>query len=198
MAFHKHRAEGETNNTFAYVDAGTMRVDAFRAARELLWALDVAWTPTSPARRCVVNFLRQFGGPIHIMMRRYRFVEDGLVVGKAETEEVVSQTRRHFKLWNRVDANRRFEFEDGRARYEDAIAREGGLMFPGLAELLEGSDRQCGSCRYRLSYGAEVTGRFGGVELCEACREVWCEYVRSLPLRASRVFPVLAGLLKRQ
>lgn len=78
VAFYKHRAEGETNS--AYVDPG-LREEAFRKFREVLWALEVAWGK-DPARRCVVNFLRPFGGPIHMMMRRYWFVEDGLVMGE--------------------------------------------------------------------------------------------------------------------
>jgi len=39
-----------------------------------------------------------------MMMRRYRFVEDGLMIGRPETDHVIAQTRQHVKLWNRVDA----------------------------------------------------------------------------------------------
>ncbi|TLS25786.1 hypothetical protein PpBr36_06879 [Pyricularia pennisetigena] len=102
VAFYKHRSEGETNNTFAYVPAD-MRIQAFRVAREMLWALDVAYA-RKPGGAVLMNFIRFFGGPIHMMMRRYRFVEEDLTIGKPETAAVVAQTRRNFKLWNRVDA----------------------------------------------------------------------------------------------
>jgi hypothetical protein len=189
VAFYKHRAEGETNSTFAYVDH-ELRHEAYRRCRELLWDLDVAWAQ-SPAHRCVLNFLRPFGGPIHMMMRRYRFVEDGLVIGKSETEDVIEQTRRHYKLWNRVDTTQRYNAQS--ARYADAIAQSERLMFSGLADMLQSSDKQCNHCRYRLSYGAEVSGRFGGVELCDSCRRDWGHYLESLTQRAAEVFPVLSA-----
>ncbi|KAL8351287.1 hypothetical protein RB598_006188 [Gaeumannomyces tritici] len=102
VAFYKHRSEGETNNTFAYVPEES-RVRAYSVARELLWALDVAYAG-KPEGVPLMNFVRFFGGPIHMMMRRYRFVEEGLTIGRAETDVVVAETRRNVKLWNRVDA----------------------------------------------------------------------------------------------
>lgn len=42
VAFYKHRSEGETNSTFAYMPPD-LRVQAFRQCREVLWALDAAW-----------------------------------------------------------------------------------------------------------------------------------------------------------
>ena len=185
IAFYKHRAEAETNNTFAYV-SDDLRVEAFRRGREVLWALDVAWA-RSPAHRCVVNFLRLFGGPICMMMRRYRFVEDGLVIGKAETQEVVKEARRNVKLWNRLDLGGESAREE--KRYGDAMAQKGRVMFDGLAEMLEGDGERCCRCKYRESYGAEGLKRFGGVELCEECRGQWGRYVESLPERAVEVFP---------
>lgn len=192
VAFYKHRAEGETNDTFAYAPP-SLRPDAFRRAREVLWALDAAWVAGGRTRLLpVVNFLRPFGGPIQMMMRRYRFVEEGLAVGRPETEEVVAQTRRNFKLWNRVDL--RGEVRDDGASYRDAIKQERRVLFEGLAELLELQEKdreRCGDCRYRTSYGAEAIGQFGGVELCEGCRKAWAEYIRSLPRRAADAFPEL-------
>jgi hypothetical protein len=192
VAFYKHRAEGETNDTFAYVDPG-LREEAFRRAREVLWALDAAWAGDR-ARLPVLNFLRPFGGPIHIMMRRYRFVEEGLRIGMPETEEVVAQTRRNFKLWNRVDVKGPEVVGHNDASYRDAVAQEGRLLFDGLAELLRLQDvdrERCGQCRYKASYGAETIGQFGGVELCRRCRQGWGEYIQSLPRRAAEVFPEL-------
>ncbi|KAL1796601.1 hypothetical protein ACET3X_005141 [Alternaria dauci] len=96
VAFYKHRSEGETNSTFAYVPP-SIRVEAFHQCRELLWALDVAWAGR-PEHLVVTNFLRFFGGPIHTMMRRYRFVEDGMMIGLPKTTAVVKQARQKIKL----------------------------------------------------------------------------------------------------
>jgi len=187
VAYYKHRAEGETNSTFAYVGR-ELRNESYRRCREVLWALDAAWAH-SPEHRPVVNFLRYFGGPIHMMMRRYRFTEEDLTIGLPEDEDVVTQTRRNVKLWNRVDVTGRSVHD---VRYATVVARSEELMFPGLAEALEESVvGHCEDCRHRLSYGAEGLGRFGGVELCDRCREEWQAYLRSFPTRAAAVFPVL-------
>jgi hypothetical protein len=192
VAFYKHRAEAETNSTFAYVGGGDFRTESFRRCREVLWALDVAWAKDPPLR-CILNFLRPFGGPIHLTMRRYRFVEDGLAVGKAETDNVVARTREHFKLWHRVDANGTYA-EDG-TRYKGIIARQSHLLFEGMAVILEqNGDGSCRGCRYRLSYGARQLERFGGVEICENCKSEWKRYMESLPQRATEIFPVLRPL----
>ncbi|OIW27381.1 hypothetical protein CONLIGDRAFT_633738 [Coniochaeta ligniaria NRRL 30616] len=192
VAFYKHRAEGETNDTFAYVPS-SLRQEAYRRAREVLWALDVAWADY-PGHLPIVNFIRSFGGPIHMMMGRYRFVEDGLTIGKPETEDVISQTRRKFKLWNRVDSGR--ECGPDEARYCEVIRQSGRLLFDGLADLLQRQEpgrERCDRCRYRMSYGAERSGEFGGVELCDECREGWRFYIESLPQRAAAAFPELHG-----
>ena len=190
VAFFKHRSEGETNSTFAYVPS-ELRVKAFHQCREILWALDVAWA-RRPELQGVINFTRFFGGPIHMMMRRYRFVEENLTIGKPETDHVIDQTRRNFKLWNRVVTNSKSAQDI--QRYTDLKARSEELMFPGLAEFLEASeDGACVHCQYRESYGAEARHRFGGVELCEKCKESWRCYVDSFPTRAAKVFPEIVG-----
>lgn len=102
VAFYKHRSEGETHSTFAYVPAAR-RADAYRVAREVLFAVEVA-AAHRPATLVLTNFVRYFGGPIHMMMRRYRFVEDDLRLGRVETRDVVALARQHVKLWNRLDA----------------------------------------------------------------------------------------------
>jgi hypothetical protein len=166
VAFHKHRAEGETNSTFAYVSPD-LRQEAFRRAREVLWAMDVAWA-RHPDRLPVLNFLRAFGGPIHLMIRRYRFVEDGLVIGIAEAEDVVKQTRQNFKLWNRVESTDGCKADD--ASYLETIRRGDMLLFAGLKELLQKQDKdreRCRQCQYRMSYGARRLEQFGGGELCD-------------------------------
>lgn len=52
----------------------------------------------------VSNFLRLFDGPIHMMARRYRFVEKSLALGgKREMKHGIDQTRKNHKPWNRFD-----------------------------------------------------------------------------------------------
>lgn len=185
VAFYKHRSEGETNSTFAYMPED-LRIDAYRQCRQILWALDVAWS-RKPEYQEVTNFVRFFGGPIYMTMRRYRFVEENLTIGMPETEQVVAQTSQNFKLWNRVGANRN---DEDMQCYRDIISRKDELMFPGLAEYLEASDDgSCNSCHYRTSYGTKMSHHFGGVELCEDCKERWRDYLRSLPQRVKKVFP---------
>jgi hypothetical protein len=105
ISYWKHRSEGEINSTFAYVPE-EKRVLAYHKCREALWALDVAWA-RQPEMKCVINFLRYFGGPIHMIMRRYRFVEEGLTLGRPEDQRVIAQTRNNFKLWNRIDEQKK-------------------------------------------------------------------------------------------
>ncbi|MCS7483825.1 hypothetical protein ACFFQW_38450 [Umezawaea endophytica] len=187
VAYYKHRAEGETNSTFAYV-GHEVRNESYRRYREVLWALDAA-SVQDPARRVTINFLRYFGGPIHMMMRRYRFTEEDLTIGLPETERVVIQTRQNFKLWNRIDMMEKKYHDE---RYANVVANGEKLMFPGLVIMLEGSGNgNCGRCRYRPSYGAEAFGRFGGVELCDSCKAQWQYYLKKFPARAAEVFPDL-------
>lgn len=136
-----------------------------------------------------------------MMMRRYRFVEEGMTIGKQEDLAVVEETRNNFKLWNRVDAKKahsdnfakdKAKYEAELKRYEAALARSDELMFRGLREFLEeGGDGHCDTCRYRDSYGAEAAHAFGGVELCEGCKPVWRDWLLSFPERAAEVFPEL-------
>ncbi|KAI1663829.1 hypothetical protein Ptr902_09579 [Pyrenophora tritici-repentis] len=191
IAFFKHRSEGETNNTFSYVPSD-MRVQAFHQAREVLWALDVALA-AKPELQSVINFVRFFGGPIHMMMRRYRFVEEGLTIGKAETDEVIGQTRKNFKLWNRLDAQDAGKKNVG--RYRDLVSKSRDtLMFPGLAEILESEDN-CRNCTFPESYGVVTCYEFGGVKLCSSCKKNWRRYIETLHERAVEAFPQLACVL---
>jgi len=190
MAFHKHRAEGEICNLFAYADP-QLRQQAYHMYREALWALDTAWSRTV-AGRCGINFTRLFAGPIHMMMRRYRFVEDGLMIGRPETEQVVEQTRRNIKLWYRVDSAP--EPGVGDDRYTAVIADKDRLLFPGLQEMLDRpDDDKCPDCRRRASYGAETIETFGGVRLCGRCRATWGAYLLSFPARAAKTLPLRAS-----
>ncbi|KAI9148339.1 Alpha-ionylideneethane synthase aba3 [Paramyrothecium foliicola] len=194
VAYYKHRSEGETNTTFAYVPAEA-RVKSFRVAREILWALDVFYSRKREGQ-VLMNFVRFFGGPIHMLCRRYRFVEEDLTIGKAEDATVVSQTRRNFKLWNRVEgdvdelSNGHPVEAPGMDRFRELLKRGDELMFQELPSVLEKSGQpHCDRCLYRLSYGANQIYSFGGVELCHGCRAMWRGYVESLPERVQHVFP---------
>ncbi|KAJ7443420.1 hypothetical protein B0H11DRAFT_1748474 [Mycena galericulata] len=192
VAFYKHRAEGEVHNTFAYMPED-MRVKAFRQSREVLWALDAA-SASQTKFFSAINVAR-FIVVLHIPMRRYRFVQEDLTIGRPETDSVVAQTRDHVKLWNRIDAKAAKEVSaESIQRYHDVVTRR-ELMFPGLAELLQTvGDGNCDTCRYRLSYGAETMQRFGGVELCDGCRVKWRSFLESFPERAAEAFPELVDM----
>ncbi|KAJ6559528.1 hypothetical protein B0H19DRAFT_1288899 [Mycena capillaripes] len=197
VAFYKHRSEGEVNSTFAYMP-DNMRIKAFRQCREVLWALDAAMAHQR-GFLIVANFLRMFGGAIHMLMRRYRFIEENLTIGVPETEGVVSLARANFKLWYRIDANKIKDVsEESIQCYKDVLARSDELLFPGLADVLEMSgDGDCDTCLYRASYGAEASHRFGGVQLCDSCRVKWRGYLESFPDRAAKAFPVLVDMYRK-
>ena len=112
-----------------------------------------------------------------MMMRRCRFVEEGLTTGMPETEHVATQTRQNFKLWHRSDVvNKTAQNLD---RFRDIIAQEERLPFPGLADILKrDSNGHCDSCSYRKSYGTGVVHQFGGVQLCDNCKAKWRGYVK--------------------
>jgi len=104
------------------------------------------------------------------------------MVGKPETADVVDQTRQNAKLWYRIDAD--CAPPAGKERYEAVMAQANRVLFPGMAHLLNRPDQDgCPNCRRRLSYGAEAAGRFGGVELCDACRSQWHTCLHTFPDR---------------
>ncbi|RAK90465.1 ABA 3 protein [Aspergillus costaricaensis CBS 115574] len=173
--------------TFAYIPENE-RVNAFHQAREILWAVDVVMAGMS-GYMATINFIRSFGGPIQTTMRRYRFVDDGLSIGKTESEEVINKARQNFKLWNRVDAGSVMSLDV--RRYNLLIARCDDLMFPGLADYLEVDSQHCNQCVYRKAYGAQRAHCFGGVELCGQCRDEWGQYLKTLPERTKQAFPDL-------
>ncbi|KAF7366621.1 BcABA3 [Mycena sanguinolenta] len=196
VSFYKHRAEGETNNTFAYVNP-ELRIEAFRMARQVLWAFD-ATQATDPAWRITLNFLRSFGGPIQAMMRRYRFVDQGLTIGLPEDTRMVEETRKNVKLWNRIDGKEEAMHVWDETSYRRALEAEEEVMFEGLGDLLrQGSAHACEDCNKNpVDLAARQMYQFAGVRLCEACRKEWDAYVRALPDRAVEVFPVLEPLLQ--
>ncbi|KAF7194936.1 Alpha-ionylideneethane synthase aba3 [Pseudocercospora fuligena] len=202
VSFYKHRSEGETNSSFAYFPSDmSNRQAVYRKARELLWALDVAWAPDRRMAH-VTNFIRPFGGPIHMMMRRYRFVEENLTIGQPEDASVIEQTRNNFKLWNRVDADdhvsQKSSAEDV-TRYQNLLSRSDFLMFDGLAQFLEKPEADfCKACKFRHSYGAQRPHQFGGAMICEDCKHhIWQPYLDSMEQRALAAFPELEPVLYR-
>lgn len=76
VAYYKHRAEGEVSTTFSYAPPA-LRPEPYQNSRQVLWALD-AKRGNDLAWRTLTNLLRTFGGPTHMMMRRYRYVDEGL------------------------------------------------------------------------------------------------------------------------
>ncbi|KAF7337041.1 Aba 3 protein [Mycena venus] len=198
VAFYKHRSEGEVCNTFAYMPEN-MRVKAFRQCREVLWAFDAAWAH-QPSLLLVINVVRIYGSSVHMLMRRYRFVEENLTIGTPETEEIVSQTRANVKLWYHIDASRMKDVsEESIQRYKDVLNRSEELLFPGLATILEtADDRRCETCLYPNSYGTETPIHcFGGVQLCDKCKEEWRDFLESFPDRAAKAFPELVGIYNK-
>ncbi|PCD22281.1 hypothetical protein AU210_016071 [Fusarium oxysporum f. sp. radicis-cucumerinum] len=184
VAFYKHRAEGETNSTFGYVGS-EMRVENYRDYQDILWVLDVKWAH-DPAKRCVLNFIRPFGGPIHMMTRRYRFVEDGLMIGRPETDEVVELTRANFKLWHKVDSDAKSD-KDG--THMDIITTSESLMFPGFCGILESSARKhCSHCSSPASSSSDIR-RFGGIRLCEGCKASCRSFMQAALARFAAAFP---------
>lgn len=197
ISYWKHRSEGEINSTFAYVPE-SKRVMAYHKCREALWALDVAWA-RKPEMKCVINFLRYFGGPIHMIMRRYRFVEEGLTLGRPEDKRVIEQTRKHVKLWNRLDEQKKTKKQEAKSlqQYRHALSREKILLFNGLGEILEKADEGlCSECSYRETYGAPQAHTFGGVVLCAAHKQGWADYTESILERMVRSFPEAAETVR--
>lgn len=197
ISYWKHRSEGEINSTFAYVPEDK-RVLAYHKCREALWALDVAWA-RQPEMKCVINFLRYFGGPIHMIMRRYRFVEEGLTLGRPETQRVIAQTRNNVKLWNRLDEQKKTQQQELESleQYRQVLSREKVLLFNGLGAMLEKADEGlCSKCTYRETYGAPQAHTFGGVALCGNCQQGWGAYTETVLERMARSFPEAAETIR--
>ncbi|KAI4613609.1 uncharacterized protein J4E87_009737 [Alternaria ethzedia] len=197
ISYWKHRSEGEINSTFAYVPE-EKRVLAYHKCREALWALDVAWA-RQPELKCVINFLRYFGGPIHMIMRRYRFVEEGLTLGRPEDQRVIQQTRSNVKLWNRLDEQKKAKEQEKMSleQYRHVLANEKVLLFNGLAPMLDKAEQGlCNKCSYRETYGAPQAHTFGGVVLCNDCQQNWGDYTETVLQRMVTAFPEAAETVR--
>lgn len=202
VAFYKHRAEGETHNTFAFAGEDlAVRKHAFHRCREVLWRLDSAWANSSPELLCIINAVRSNGGTTHITMRRYRFVEDDLKLGLPEEEHHIARAQKNHKLWNRVQIKPKEEggvalsSELHEQRYGDITSKTSTLLYPDLEHRLEkGQDLHCNICKHRGLQGTTKPGGLGGfvgVDLCESCKDEWQTYLGTLVDRAEKAFPVL-------
>ncbi|KAK5651852.1 hypothetical protein OQA88_11621 [Cercophora sp. LCS_1] len=195
FAYYKHRSEGEIHDTYAYVGE-ELRAGAFQRCREVLWALDAA-AAWDPAMQCAVNFVRFFGGPIHLTMRRYRFLEDGLTLGLPDTAQMVQDARQHVKLWARLDKGVKAAEDD--ERYAFVAAQNELLLFPELLELLEqGLETHCAECVVPAVYGAPAPGEWGGAKLCGKCKMEWKRYMESLLPRAMEAFSGLRAFMAQR
>ncbi|GIZ45767.1 hypothetical protein CKM354_000892000 [Cercospora kikuchii] len=147
--------------------------------------------------------LRFFGGPIHVTMRRYRFVEEGLRIGREEDEVVRGLARRNEKLWWRrkgegskdevglTKDGESIEVVIGRTRFEKYMEKKGELFFDGFVEMMEeGKSRDDDVAGCCAGEGGE-NGRsvFGARILSEAEREVWRQYALGFNGRLRRAFP---------
>lgn len=183
VAYFKHRAEGELMNLFACVGA-ELRTECYRLCREALWRIDTAWA-NIPDRRPAVDFARLVGGPIHLTMRRYRFVEDSLTLGLPEQEAAQHVSHRNAKLWRRLEDSTTTSAE---ARFEKIMRDEHRLLFPGMAEMLERSSTDtCAQCARDTVEFADETGELRGNELCDPCKENWRSYLLDVHHRVSTV-----------
>ncbi|MFC8275926.1 hypothetical protein ACFUJR_25960 [Streptomyces sp. NPDC057271] len=181
VAFYKHRAEGEIANLYAYCGQDIeFRKAAYRDHRSTLWVLETQWC-RSVAGRCAVNVVKQLP-LVHMSMRRYRYVEDGLTIGKPESDAVVAQARANVKLWYRKETEQGLIFpQRSWADDRDAMAAVSDLLYPGLeATLVRTVEEFCKRCVRHPIYGARgEAGMFGGVDVCDKCRQAWRAYVLS-------------------
>jgi hypothetical protein len=142
--------------------------------------------------------VRLFGGPIHMMMRRYRFVEEDLVIGKSEDERVRKAAKKNEKLWNRLDdSGVQSRKREGQRRYEKILRKEDRLLFPGFVDILEESNRQDSAAGSPERAGSDeeddtdpyAAQKFGGEQLTHREREKWRSYASRLNDRVKREFP---------
>ncbi|MFD8380520.1 hypothetical protein ACFV2X_18550 [Streptomyces sp. NPDC059679] len=176
IAYHKHRAEGEICNTFAYASPD-LRQRTYRSYRETLWEIDAHWGDT-PERTPVVNFLRGIAGPIHMTMRRYRFVEDGLTIGNSESVDTIAQARKNVKLWYRLNST-----PQENSYYQEILASQDRVLFPGFAEILEKARQDCPGCEYPSQY-TPLPNQFASVRVCAAHQDAFNTHLAELPTRA--------------
>lgn len=179
VAFRKHKTEGEICSTFAYVPCQD-RTEAFKRARDVLWSLDA--NSDSEDTRIVINFIRALGGPIHMTMHRYRFVEEDLTIGRPENDEVKALAHQNAKLWFRDGRSDRLLADD--RRYEYVMSQRKQLLFSGLGKILADSrDTACSKCHQICIFNE------GGMHLCKGCERVWRVYLEMLPARVLSAFP---------
>ncbi|KAH3913833.1 hypothetical protein HBH56_094860 [Parastagonospora nodorum] len=145
------------------------------------------------------KFIRFFGGPIHMMMLRYRFVEEGLAQGKPETKRVIADTRKNVKLWNRGDEQEKVKGQERESleQYRHVLSQEKVLLSNALAAMLEGAhEGLCSKCSYRETYAAPQAHTFGGVVLCARCKQKLGAYTEIILERTVKTFPEAAETIR--
>ncbi|KAF2844548.1 hypothetical protein T440DRAFT_376588, partial [Plenodomus tracheiphilus IPT5] len=171
VAFHKHHAEAEVCSSFAYLPHDD-RTKVYERCRHIVWAMDAAWM-FSRQGQVVLNFIRFFSGPIHMMMRRYRFVEEDLTIGRPADHDLERRAKQREKLWYRPKERELFN----PAQFEGFRLPRAELMFEGLAEMLRpGAGRDCPQCRPSSDPELGEGSRFGGTILCQQCQNQWRDY----------------------
>ncbi|KAF8207417.1 hypothetical protein K438DRAFT_1962341 [Mycena galopus ATCC 62051] len=121
---------------------------------------------------------------------------------KDDTPQIapILHARGNFKLWYRITASELKAISaEGIQHYKDVLDRREELLFPGLAAILETADDQrCDTCLYPDSYATEAPIHcFGGVQLCDACKPLWRDFLESLPERTAKAFPELVETYKK-
>ena len=148
--------------------------------RDVLWSLDA--NSDSEDTRIVMNLIRALGGPIHMTMHRYRFVEEDLTIGRPENDEVRALAHQNAKLWFRDNRSDGLLADD--RRYERVMSQRKQLLFSGLGKILANSrDTACRECRQSGFVNK------GGMHLCKTCECVWRVYLEKLPARVLSTFP---------
>ena len=81
-------------------------------------------------------------------------------------------------------------------RYNHLMARSDELMFNGLCEFLDASsENTCKGCQHRETHGAHTSFSFGGIKLCDGCKESWGAYIESFSARFADVFPEIKNVM---
>lgn len=83
------------------------------------------------------------------------------------------------------------------SQYSCILENEDVLFFEGLAEMLEEKvGESCTQYRYRNTYGLKEAYRFGGVSLCNQCKEKWRAYIEGLHARIRGSFPEIGDTIR--
>ncbi|MBH1937719.1 hypothetical protein I5Q34_26185 [Streptomyces sp. AV19] len=187
LAFFKHRAEADPCNLFAYAGGDlAFRQEMYTVARNATWALD-AHAYRDRRYRVAVTMARQMPA-VHLLMHRYRYVEDGMMIGKEETGKVVRNARENVKLWHRREEAGP---EATRSPLEELLSPVRHMLPDAVVDCMTraAADR-CPDCDRSAVSGTREEKVFGGVRLCASCRHDWRRYLKGSWNRWSEVLPL--------